>query len=281
MTTRGLLVLLIWCCFTTASRAESSATIAPGLPRNAIVFAHSLAAQGRWDLAELEYQRVLFWVPSDSLATRAAAALGLAQCMRRTRPLSELIAWARSNRGHFSVEEVGSTLLECSRAALDHGRPELVAGLLAPQESIADDNRHILCGIAAVHLRDWPTARQSFLSVQKGSPLHPTAMDFLGNLEEGPELEARSRWLAATAGIIPGGGYLYSGYPQSALSALIVNSVFAVATAQAFRSDQEALGWILGAFSVTWYSGSIYGATITADRFNRAQLAKFAKKFPY
>ena len=82
-------------------------------------------------------------------------------------------------------------------------------------------------------------------------------------------------------GVFPGGGYFYSGFRQTGISALIVNLVFAEAAREAFRHDQPTLGGFLTAFGASWYAGSIYGSGKTAERYNDDYRDRFVERFAY
>jgi hypothetical protein len=118
------------------------------------------------------------------------------------------------------------------------------------------------------HENNWGKAIQSFASIDSYSEFAPQARDFAGFCYEGIHLPQKDPALAGVLGIVPGLGYLYDGYPKTALSSFIVNGLFFWGTYEAFRKDQEALGAILAFISSGWYAGNIYGSVASARRRN-------------
>jgi hypothetical protein len=49
---------------------------------------------------------------------------------------------------------------------------------------------------------------------------------------------------------------------------MLVNGLFAGATIQAFRSEQDFLGGFLSLLTASWYGGNIYGSLLAARRYN-------------
>jgi len=86
--------------------------------------------------------------------------------------------------------------------------------------------------------------------------------------QDGKNLDLKSRATAGILAIIPGLGYLYDGYKQTALSSFIVNSLFIWSTVEAFQRDNKSLGAMLSVLSFGWYAGNIYGSVISAERRN-------------
>ncbi|MBU1319434.1 MAG: hypothetical protein KKH67_09605, partial [candidate division Zixibacteria bacterium] len=84
----------------------------------------------------------------------------------------------------------------------------------------------------------------------------------------GKNLPYKSPTFAGMLAAIPGLGYLYDGYPKTALSSFIVNGLFFWGTYQAFDNRDYGLGALMGIFSFGWYTGNIYGSVISASRRN-------------
>jgi len=140
---------------------------------------------------------------------------------------------------------------------------------------------HLLLGIASLYERRWEEAQRNFEAVPGASPLVPTAARYRELARAGSRVPQKAPALAGWLGIVPGAGYAYAGFKQTALSALIVNTAFALAARQAFRTDQDVLGGFLTAFSASWYAGSIYGSVQSAKRANAHYLAEYMEQFEY
>lgn len=83
------------------------------------------------------------------------------------------------------------------------------------------------------------------------------------------ELEKRkNKQVAMVLSIIPGGGYLYTRHPQNAITAIIINSLLGYATYTSFKSQNQGLGVILGALTLSFYIGNIHGSGSSAINYN-------------
>lgn len=78
--------------------------------------------------------------------------------------------------------------------------------------------------------------------------------------------------------ILPGAGYLYVGQTQSAVTALVLNSLFIWSAYHCFTHGHTAAGIILTSFEVGWYFGGIYGAKEAARFYNERLFEKQAAK---
>lgn len=78
--------------------------------------------------------------------------------------------------------------------------------------------------------------------------------------------------------IIPGAGYYYVGQKTSALTALLINTLFTFAAVQFFRKGYVAAGVITASMEAGWYIGGINGAGIEAQVFNNRLYEGVSKK---
>jgi putative component of membrane protein insertase Oxa1/YidC/SpoIIIJ protein YidD/TolA-binding protein len=127
---------------------------------------------------------------------------------------------------------------------------------------------HLIEGIGYIVQEKWDKAKSSFAKVDAESAYYNKSQEFINLSNEGNNLDLKDPKLAGVLGVIPGLGYLYSGYKQTAASSLFVNSLFFWATSQSFEKDNKGLGTLLGVFSFGFYSGNIHGSVETAKRKN-------------
>lgn len=83
----------------------------------------------------------------------------------------------------------------------------------------------------------------------------------------------KSPTLAGILGIIPGGGYAYSGEYANALRSLILNSIFIFGMVKTAEDNNWGAFSAITFFELTWFSGSIYGGIDSADRYNRNRVS--------
>lgn len=78
--------------------------------------------------------------------------------------------------------------------------------------------------------------------------------------------------------ILPGAGYYYIEQKKSAVTAFLINTLFAIATYQFFRHGYPAAGIITASLEAGWYIGGINGVGIEAQEFNNRLYEGVSKK---
>ena len=97
---------------------------------------------------------------------------------------------------------------------------------------------------------------------------HPKDQDVQGLLRDFNKEKKSISTAEALNAVIPGAGYFYVGQKQSAITALLVNSLFIAAAVHFFNKGEHAAGIITTSFEVGWYFGGIYGAGEAAKLYN-------------
>lgn len=87
--------------------------------------------------------------------------------------------------------------------------------------------------------------------------------------EDRPVSGRKSPGIAAVMGVVPGGGYLYTGRKQAAATAFVLNVGLGVAAFQCFEEDLPVLGGLLSLVTVGFYGGSLKGGIAAAHATNR------------
>lgn len=280
---------LTCCILLLSARLGHSDPIPSNGPREAAFrFARALEAQGLPAEATHEYLAVI-WLSGnvrDSLCLEAAE--GVARSYATAGRFREAVQWGRNpvmanwphcDRSGVDIE-VARSMLSLGAARDARQQAELVLeGCPSPGPRRSEAT--YLAGVASFRLGDWPAARSRFADLQ-GDPLRgrDAALN-LNVLGEAESFAVKSPTTAAWLGVIPGAGYWYAGFPKTAISALIVNALFAQATREAFRRDQNTLGWFMGVFTLSWYSGSIYGSAGSATRYNSYHQDRFYDRIDY
>jgi len=257
--------------------------------REVLGFADFLVANQEPRQAVHEYLRALWLTEGDTTGARYAAANGVARAHAAAGDFEEALRWARSPLivGMHPCR-LTELRLDAARCALRLERTGEAMAFLKPaagqtcEEATARaDQRDFLLGIASIQGGRWNEAAQWFSSVSPASPQTAAASQYRQLALQGPSLPYKDPRLAGWLGIVPGLGYYYDGFRQTAFAALVVNLVFAVASREAFRSDQNTLGGFLAAFGASWYTGSIYGSVQSAKRANDYQRVSFTRQFEY
>jgi len=121
---------------------------------------------------------------------------------------------------------------------------------------------------AGIWFAEWPA---DLAGVDRARIL---ATDIVADLPRRVKSPETARWLA----IVPGLGHLYCGRNADALTAFLINGLFAYGAVEAFRRDLPVTGALLTSFELGWYVGNIRGAAVAARRHNEARRRELAAR---
>jgi len=235
-------------------------------------FAKSLQTQGFFDRAINEYQRLVFYYPDSDLVGPAVKAT--LDCFYDNRQYLNAAHWGLDmiEKG-VCTESQDETHFVVGKSYLQLDNFKLARQHLSESTALATDDKIraksvMLRGAAYAYEYEWQESQRMFETAESGTHFTDNAAKCAQIAREGQDLKFKNPTLAGVLSVVPGLGYLYSGYKQTALSSFIVNSLFIWGTVEAFRRDNESLGVILGILSFGWYTGNIYGSVVTAQRRN-------------
>jgi tetratricopeptide (TPR) repeat protein len=233
-------------------------------------FANSLYRNGNYSQANTEYRRLLSYYPETAFALDAVR--GVFFCSYGEEQYLDAVHWGLENLAMIRDSKYESELTFYIGASYFKLKNYVLAANYL-QESMNVGGEYseksiLLSGLTRAHESNWREAEYFFSKVEKKSRYWPNAQNDIRLCRDGSTLDIKSPLVAGLLSIIPGAGYLYAGYKQTALASLIVNGLFGYATYQAFEQDNEGLGALLGIVSFGWYTGNIYGSVISAQRHN-------------
>jgi hypothetical protein len=100
-----------------------------------------------------------------------------------------------------------------------------------------------------------------------------------GIVAEYESLPQKSPLLAGTlSAVLPGSGHLYVERPKDALLAFAVNSLFIWGTVSAANHGNKEAAIALGAVELVWYSGTISGSVVGAQKWNHRERERFFER---
>ncbi len=234
-------------------------------------FAETLQTDGNYDRAVIEYRRLLSYFPDSQYRKQALSSVF--RCYYKAEDYLTAIHW-------------GQALLEKDMDSVDEGEIRFLIGTsyfrlgnyprarnyFAEVVDINNDDYGdkslLLLGLSYAKEGDWDSAEDSFAGIGPVSKFSDKAEQSKRLSREGEKLGLRNHTTAGILAIVPGLGYSYDGYKQTALSSFIVNGLFIWATVEAFRRDNQSIGTMLGILSFGWYTGNIYGSVVSAERRN-------------
>ena len=237
-------------------------------------FARYLHALGKTELAFTEYLRFLRQYPESALASSARASV--MHLHYDARNYREAILWAEQSisEGKISDGDLPELKFCLSAAYARLNNPEKSRAVLpsVPLDPQLSARSMLLEGYTYAQQENWPEAVATFREYGSLADDPARAETLTASCENAISRRRKSPALAGLLGVVPGLGYLYAGYPESALSALILDSLLLAASYKAFDDGNKPLGALLGIVGVGWYAGSIYGSVSAVERRNENDL---------
>lgn len=179
-------------------------------------------------------------------------------------------------------QEVSYLAENTSLGKVDHKFPAFDDLLLILYESYTklgqDEHAKYLLSL----IEDDKAERLTFLSALQDADLdqlvaYSEDRPYLTHMVSGYEKEAKSvrkaEWLNAA---LPGAGYWYVGQKQTAITALLVNSLFVGAAAHFINQGNVPAALITLSFEGGWYFGGIYGGGLASKAYNEQLYTHYA-----
>jgi tetratricopeptide (TPR) repeat protein len=239
-----------------------------------LAFARSLIKEGKYDLAVIELERLIHFLPEDPKIREARYLIGLSYVLaRRYEAAREALLPLIESRVNDGIAEKSLFLMGESyyrqgfyreagfyfeRTLNEHPQPE-IKGLSMYR-----------LGWMEMRMDKWEEASRYFSVVEESSFLHRKAQTLVSESLLGKDLPYKSPNAAGVLGaIVPGLGHAYVGRYRDGGLAFVLNGLFIWASVEAFQSDQNVLGGILAFLELGWYSGSVYSAVNATHKYNR------------
>ena len=114
---------------------------------------------------------------------------------------------------------------------------------------------------------DWVMAKSSFLKMNDINQ----SKKYLKIIESKDLMQFKNPKTALFLSLVPGAGYYYTGYKQTALSSFLLNGLLAYATVSNIKNDNAGMAILTGIFSLSFYISNIQGAFKSAKKYNSNQ----------
>lgn len=233
-------------------------------------YAEVLESERKYNEAIIEYRRLISYFPASPYSKQAMKSV--LRCYYKTEQYLSAIQWGEGLlKGGEFVEEDNEIKFFIGLSYFKLGNYQFARDYFAEIKKDKDDFKGesiLLEGLSYAKEDKWEKAEKIFAQIKPDSKFYNNAEQAIKLSGEGKNLRKKNPVIAGVLSIIPGLGYLYSGYEQTALASFIVNGLFMWGTAEAFKQKNEGLGITLGIFSLGWYSGNIYGSVKSAQRSN-------------
>ena len=124
-----------------------------------------------------------------------------------------------------------------------------------------------LQGVLYAMDNDWASANSSFLKMHDANQ----SQEFIKIIESKDLISYKNPKTAMFLSILPGAGYYYTGYKQTALSSFLVNGLLAYATTSNIKNNNIGMTLLTGVFNLSFYISNIQGAVKSAKNYNSKQ----------
>ena len=250
-----------------------------------MAFARHYVEREEYDRAAQELERLTYFFPDDPRVPRARFMAGWCYLkLRRFERARKLLwevhdAYRRRPVGARALYLIGESYrLQGVGTEAAYYFDRVLADY--PESPAAEEARYRL-GWIRMEAGQWREASRTFARVGEESPLREMARDLSDMALEGDHIPEKSPAAAGVmAGVLPGLGHAYTGRYQDAAVSFLINGAFAWAAYEAFASDQEVLGGILGFLELGFYTGNIYSAVNNAHRYNDEARKGFLESLP-
>lgn len=247
-------------------------------------FASKNFDNGDFQTAVIEFKRFVHFFPDHRRAPEAAYQVGAAyfQMKQYVRAIEAFQKVTTQFGGTDPATEARFMISRC-HVKLDNTKEALYTLdriRFETQDPDIRDRAYYRTGRIRLDLRDVTGAKAAFGSIRPESRSDFRVEKILAHLEQLDEIPTRSPFLAGALSIVPGGGYLYSGRYQEALTAFFVTVGLAAASWECFDEDLQVLGGITGLVGLSFYGGSMIGSISSAHKYNGKTYREYIDRLP-
>jgi tetratricopeptide (TPR) repeat protein len=229
--------------------------------------------------AAAEFRRFVYFFPDDRRVETAGYQTGMAffsagRYRRAIDSFKKLIEESGDTplgvKAHFRISECYLALGTPGEALIP-----LFNLIALTDDPLANDLAYYRAGWIYLDSAQWNRARSAFENIRPEKRDQFNIQPLLARMKKRVQLKQKNPKLAGILAVVPGAGHLYCGRYRDALTAFVVNGLFAWAAAESFDNDQAALGSLLTTAGLGFYTGSIFGSVSGARKFNQTQTRHF------
>lgn len=247
-------------------------------------FARQTMERGEYLRAVAEFERFIHFFPEDEKVPQARYLIGFCY-LKAKKYESARKALEKAYKSHSSGPIGGKALFLMGESYYRQG---LLKEAQQYFKKVIETYPHLDVKHAAQYRLAWSRmkedkwreASETFMRVEKSSPLYPNSQELAEVSLKGEALPYKKPATAGVLAILPGLGHLYCGRPKDALVAFLLNGLTIWAAVEAFDEDLQVLGSILLLVEVGWYTGNIYSAVNSAHKYNRKVRNDFRRDLP-
>lgn len=235
-------------------------------------FAQQLYLSGEYQSSTIEFKRFLNYYPDSDQSDTAFWGIyhsyySMGMITEAISVLPKLYITEENPETRIRIEFIwGSRYFELGKT--EQAKHYFNYTLNKEKEPAIRHRAKILLGVTYAGEEKWDLARNELSDIPYDSEYFGQVQELNHLISEAENQKYRKPLIAGLLGIIPGLGYLYDGYLDSAVGAFVVNGLLIWGTYEAIDHGNDGLAGFMGIFTLGWYAGSIYGAVETANKVN-------------
>lgn len=241
-------------------------------------FAAHLEEEGRYHLAAIEYERLLY--SGQSRFCSLDAARGVLSVSYKVDGLDRFrsLFYRLLDTLEYDSIAVHRCGLFLAKKYMQVSRYEdalntIAAYRLSGKRALVEEG-YVLAALSRLHLRQFKLAKRYADSVSSDSDLSLFRTRLDNHDNKLIKYDCSPTAAGIMSALVPGSGYLYVGRPQTAFASLLVNGLFIWTTSAFFRNRYYGPGTTALFLGMGFYLGNIRGSVKAADQFNERELER-------
>lgn len=243
-------------------------------------FVDFLISKRRFQEARVELWREIYETKDALITPKLYLTIGKTFFINKE--YDELVKFYSENSSAFASSAYNDSIkILLTKSYLYNGRYQAAQVSINSLKQGVDKNNEVafLQGLVSIYQHDMIRCEAEMKSISSDSKYYTWAKSFDGVSKDFMALKRKSPKTASFMSVfIPGSGYLVAGKRGTALTALVINSLFAFIAVEAFRNDNLALGIGTSVIGSGWYVGSIIGSYNSTVKWNNTQEENFIKQ---
>jgi len=242
-----------------------------------LIYADYLFNKGEYYRAISEYQRYLFF-DADCITDSIYAITQITKCLYFGKDYESVISYVKQIISDNPKEKVLIENLNryAGLSYLKLGYPK--SAITFFEQNVNEPKSELLIGFSYLCLYEWDLAQKKFESLihHKDSEISTIAKELTSIAKRGANFSEKKPVIAGIlSAFIPGSGYVYTGYYQTAFSSFILNLLLLGSSYELQKNGLRFTGITTFLVSFGWYLGNIYGSITSAIRYNNLNKKKF------
>ncbi|MFP4255651.1 MAG: tetratricopeptide repeat protein [Desulfobacterales bacterium] len=275
--------LVLAVCFLAAAFAQTAESSELEFTPEAVYeFANRNYETGDFLEAAIEFKRFVHFFPVHPLAAEAGYKAGMAyfQIPRYSKAMNQFEKVAgRFSKTDYALEAM--FMISRCHAGMNNMQEAIhTLDTLAARAAGQNDRDRALykSGLLRLESGDISGAGAAFGEISKENRGKYNIGQILSDLDDPDRFELKNPVLAGIFSVVPGGGYLYTGRYQDAVTAFFLTSALAAVSWEAFDQDLYALGGLAGLTGAGFYAGGALGAVSSTHKYNKKVYRDYSRQ---